>query len=279
MKHNLRHPHPLPLLITAATALLLASWAPLAAGQSSGSVPPAENPHQGVDCRRCHLQLADRQEAGLTDPDRCRSCHPRQSVGSDQDLGFHGAAAGGRCLECHTFHNPDRIATGLGEITLTALANLDRAHCGTCHQPDRDLAALSDAHQAAARLYHEQAGALQDLSPSQACLNCHSGTGATDWQGAAGGRVLAFSEHATHPFGVAVVPGRGDFAHRIRRELDPRIQLFDQQIQCQTCHNLTATGPDLLVAFPTSKALCLGCHQFRDGSQELRDDLLATMGR
>lgn len=277
MMNILRHTHPFPAPTTPVITLLLIVSAVACAGVPAAVAGDGETAHQGLDCRRCHLQQGTEDAADLLAASRCRSCHPDQFAGRDQALGFHTDANGRGCLSCHSFHAPGTIDTGLGEIALASLGDLDLAHCQSCHQAGSDLAALSDAHQAAARLYHEQAGSLRELSPSQACLNCHSNSAATAWQGAADGRVLAFSEHATHPFGVDVVPGRGDFAHRIRRELDPRVQLFDQRIECQTCHTLTATSKDLLAAFERPKDLCLGCHQFRDGTLENRDGMLATM--
>ena len=234
--------------------------------------------HQAADCRQCH-QRAGTQATGAraVDDSRCRSCHNRQLTRRDDPLGFHASTGTRSCLSCHSFHEPGTVNTTRGTITLDSLADLNLDHCISCHDGTPSLENLNRAHQAAASLYHEQAASLKDMSPSQACLNCHSNTSATTWQAAAGGDVLAFSEHATHPFGVTVSPGRGSYAHRIRKEIDARIPLFGGKIQCQTCHKLTSRQEDLIVAFPSTKDLCLGCHQFRDQPLVEKDDLMATM--
>jgi predicted CXXCH cytochrome family protein len=66
---------------------------------------------------------------------------------------------------------------------------------------------------------------------------------------------------ASHPIGVPVVPGAGDRWNHVRRSLDPRIELFDRRIECQTCHRLTNPENDHLVPFETKYQLCRGCHE------------------
>jgi len=132
--------------------------------------------------------------------------------------------------------------------------------CLSCHDSRGDLASLSPAHRKAAQLYHAQAAQLQNVSPSQTCLNCHSNQSSSSWQDQTDGAVIAFSEHASHPFGIRVVPGAGDSSNWIARDIDPRLPLFDGRIECQTCHLLTAANDELMIPFPTKYDLCKGCH-------------------
>jgi len=220
----------------------------------------AESPrgHDNPDCRQCHMRTA---EASTTAGD-CRACHADQFRGLGDRLGFHGSGARERCLDCHRYHEPGTVRTSRGTVQLASLKDLDTGHCYSCHEGG-NLAELNDAHLAAATLYHEGAASLQAVSPSEACLQCHSNSRATEWQ-AAGGEVLSFSEHATHPFSIEVQAGKGSFAHRIRQDIDPGIPLFAGRIECQSCHVLAGQQKDLVRTRSTPRELCLGCHQFRD---------------
>jgi predicted CXXCH cytochrome family protein len=235
--------------------------------------------HESADCRKCHLRAASTGSSLVSDNGTCLGCHSGQVSSRVNGLGFHGKRSQDRCLECHSYHKPGTVTTMRGFIELDSLEQLNPGHCLSCHDGKGSLQSLSEAHLVAATLYHEQAQSLQDISPSQACLNCHSNTSATDWQQTHGGDAMEFSEHSTHPYEVEVVPGRGGFGHRIRHEIDPAIPLFENKIQCQTCHQLTSERPDLIVAFDEPTDLCLGCHQFRDRDPEKRDPLVTAMAR
>jgi predicted CXXCH cytochrome family protein len=260
--------------------IMLTLCATTASGAESLTSSQATSPaHQTLDCRQCHSGSSARtgSTSPTVDDTRCRACHGKKLAAGADVLGFHAKAGGRSCLGCHSFHEPGTVTTNRGTLVLDSLQNLNTDHCLSCHDGKGPLTALNEAHLAAARLYHEQAASLAEISPSQACLNCHSNSAATSWQAAHGQDVLAFSEHATHPFEVEVVPGRGDFAHRIRKEIDPRIPLFEKRIQCQTCHQLTSDTEDLVVALPTTQDLCLGCHQFRDRPLVDKEEVMAAM--
>jgi predicted CXXCH cytochrome family protein len=261
----------LPLRYLALATLLLTPMICL------GADPGANEAHQGADCRTCHLQSMSAGSAALTGNQSCLPCHGALAGGGRSFGSFHLGAEDASCLKCHSFHAPDVVQTGLGSLSLAQLEGVAPDHCRSCHDGRGSLNKLSEAHRAAARLYHEQAGALKEISPSQGCLNCHSDGSATTWQRQAGGQVLAFSEHASHPFAVEIVPGQGSHAHRIRKEIDDRIVLMDGRIECQTCHNLTSESENLLATFPAPKDLCLGCHQFRDRQDQTPTDMMATM--
>ena len=152
------------------------------------------------------------------------------------------------------------------------------AHCSACHRKGADLARLSPAHRVAASLYHREAKSLAPVSPSQGCLNCHAAGSTSPWQSETGQERLTFNLHATHPLGVQVVAGSGRDERSLRPDLDPRLPLFEQRIECQTCHSLTAATADLLVPFEQPYDLCLGCHKLRNPQPSPRPEaLMATM--
>lgn len=271
---------------TALVATLL--WSLAATCSASGSAAAAaaaDDPHAGISCAKCHLGTAARAMAAATatavDPRSraCRNCHRdvQRRGGTAAALGFH---AGDRsdCAGCHTFHQAGRLKSAVGEVRLEA--GLEQAvsdHCAGCHVAGAHLADLTGAHRTAAALYHQDAAILADQTPSQGCLNCHSAGAANRWQSRTVEASLVFSEHATHPLGVAVVPGSGQDERRIRDRIDPRLRLFAGRIECQTCHSLTAPTPDLLVAFSTPRDLCLGCHELKSAPSERGQALMATM--
>ncbi len=223
----------------------------------------ASAPHDGVSCTVCHGRGDRARSAGETElvrQDRCLDCHATAADAASSSI-FHGQ---GRCLGCHTFHDPGVVTTAAGTIDLAALAGVNRAHCRACHDGKGPLADLSESHRAAGRLYHEQADRLAGLPGSTPCLWCHSEANATTWQAAATGDRIAFAEHASHPFGIPVKPGQGAVVRRMRDVIDPRIPLPEGRLECVSCHQLTAATRDRLIPFPSPKQLCLGCHQLND---------------
>ena len=277
MKDTLRT---LPAVLTA----LLLSAAPLAANGLSAS---AADPHEGIACTRCHLGATARAVAASApdDPDprsrTCRACHrdlaSRASAASAQ-LGFHDDPKAD-CAKCHVFHELGRVKTSVGELRLSSqgLGADVPAHCAGCHEAGADLGKLSPAHRAAAALYHRDAALLAGMSPSQGCLNCHSGGSGSTWQSGTGEQSLTFDQHATHPLGVMVAAGSGHDERRLRSPIDPRLRLFDGKIECQTCHALAGGRRDLLVAFPTQPELCLGCHQLKNSGPVPDTRVVAVM--
>jgi predicted CXXCH cytochrome family protein len=272
----------LPAVLTA----LILSAAPLGANGLSAS---DADPHEGLACARCHLGATARAiaTAGPNDPDprsrTCRTCHrdlgTRGSAASRQ-LGFHDDPKAD-CAGCHTFHELGRLKTAVGDLKMSAqgLGEGVPAHCAGCHEPGADLGTLSPAHRAAAALYHRDAALLVGMSPSQGCLNCHADDSGSTWQGEAGGQTLKFNQHATHPLGVLAVAGSGRDERKLRSPIDPRLRLFDEKVECLTCHSLTGGQPDLLVAFPSQPELCLGCHQLKNSNPSPAQDtrLMAVM--
>lgn len=243
----------------------------------------AENPSRGeaharTSCSRCHG--TDRMSGKALVRAACQACvvcHDSQPTTAAGPVDFH-ARARGRCLSCHGFHDTSRIKTSLGTIDRSANARVNPDQCRSCHASDGRVVNLSEAHLAAARLYHTDSRTMWGQTPSQACLNCHSSAAATAWIETTGPTRLTFSEHASHPVGIPVVPGQGDIRNHIRHELDSRLPLFAGRIECQTCHQITAPADDLLIPFEPKYGLCQGCHQHNgdNGTDPVPGPLLAT---
>lgn len=245
----------------------------LALGVAASAGPPSA--HDTVACRGCHDSgVAAQGMAGRTLADRCRDCHAAKDLATAAQ--FHDARSGD-CLDCHSFHEADRVATASGELSLKELGTIDSAHCRSCHVAKGSLGNLSPAHQAAAFLYHFEAGSLAGVSPSEACLRCHANDSDSSWA-VYHDESLLFSRHASHPYGVAVTAGAGGAGMPIRTTLDPRIPLFDGRIECQSCHRLTVDQDDLLIRFPAKYDLCLGCHRDAVPDGERRTPPVALAG-
>jgi predicted CXXCH cytochrome family protein len=216
--------------------------------------------HDDPNCRRCHSGADATAVSPAGERSRCTGCHQQATAKDDDGLSFHGDSRVS-CTHCHRYHDPDVVLTARGDISLAALAGVDREHCRACHAPGRRLDQLSAGHEAAAAVYHRDATVLAGLSPSAACRGCHSrDTGIAAWQGAIEGRAISFADHTSHPCEVVVQPGQATVGSWIQQDIDPRLRLPGGKIECVTCHDLTAKTPDLLVAFDRPRDLCLGCH-------------------
>ena len=227
-----------------------------------------------------HATTAGSALAGTAAMDRqCRSCHGDGPRGRGA-LGTDHADHGRRCTSCHQFHDANLVRTAAGSVDLAGLGEASAAHCQSCHAPGANLGDVSEGHRAAARLYHAEGGALADVSPSAACLRCHDRDSTSPWRQAAAGAAPLFDGHRSHAVGVPVDLGAGDHMVSIRRELDPRIRLFDGDMECQTCHQLATRTRYALAPVDSPKALCLGCHEFKRGATPMGDrSLLASSDR
>ncbi len=239
---------------------------------------PVPTAHQEAACGPCHKMTSFSSESGsgsVASPAnmKCLECHQTDKMSQNA---FH-ASASGRCLDCHVFHNPDKIAISPENNLLIRGDDIAGAHCQSCHDSRGRLTSLSPSHKVAANLYHNEAGSLGNTSPSQACLRCHSGASNSSWQTATEEGILAFNTHASHPFGIRVIPGQGNSTNRIRHDIDPRLPLFDGMMECQTCHLLTAGNEDLMIPFPAKYDLCNGCHEHNEDRKFNPADLMATI--
>lgn len=216
--------------------------------------------HKTLDCAQCHQVVAS---IGSTSPgpspiQQCRTCHSVSSL-SHGELGktFH-ANPERACSECHSFHHTTRVTAADREFGFSAETGV--ALCAACHNSGGSVATLSPGHVEAARLYHSNSAILSGLNASQACLVCHSENRTTIVDGMKLSNMPRFSERHTHPVGEIRATSRGADGSTIRTEFDPRLQLFNNRMECQTCHQLTAQTRHRLVRFETPQALCNGCH-------------------
>jgi predicted CXXCH cytochrome family protein len=220
--------------------------------------------HGGVDCVKCHAPVADIAESEFI-PDatsQCLVCHSQERLTAGSRLLFH-RSEGRACVECHAFHRPDEITVRGVSFHLRFTRSNQQALCGSCHSEDGHVENISGGHLRAAQLYHSDNQVLTGLSASSACLLCHSSEMNRTASMASTTLELKIPEFADHghPVGVPVIPGSGQPGNRIRERLDPRLPLFDQKMECQTCHSLTGSDRYLLTASMSSQELCQGCHQ------------------
>jgi hypothetical protein len=107
------------------------------------------------------------------------------------------------------------------------------------------------------------------------CLRCHDNSSSSTWKAATDGQ-LSFNTHASHPYGIRVIPGKGNSSNWIAHEIDSRLPMFEGKMECQTCHLLTADNEDLMVPFETKYDLCRGCHKHYGDEDGLTESLVAS---
>lgn len=246
-------------------------WTGNVPGQTPASAPDG---HREAACSLCHGGSGGFGAVAGGSADRsCLTCHDLQAQGAASVATFH-AGTGRDCTSCHSFHDPTVLKSSQ-VIIAPGTPDLDSGHCRGCHGPDGDLARISEAHRAAAALYHGAGRGLERTSPSESCLNCHAADSASPWRQATASR-LTFSTHASHPYGVAVIPGQGNAVDHISWSPDPRLPLFSGRMECQSCHLLTSGTAYDLIPYRNPYDLCLGCHEHEAGPGRGTGDLLAA---
>ena len=224
----------------------------------------AQSPHQTADCTICHVTVADigDQSFASFDPSaKCRSCHLRLDSPSEPRLTFH-IDENRRCLDCHIYHSPDEITVGDRTFQGASRRANRRALCASCHGVGEDPGRLSEGHRSAAGLYHSDYAVLAGLSPSEACMICHSDQSRSELVGSLSLTLTpTFSRHGNHPTGIPVILGRRFANSRLKASLDPDIRLFGGRIECQTCHSLSSTSEFHLIAGTDSNGICRKCHE------------------
>jgi len=222
------------------------------------------SPHEQVDCTTCHVAVAsvDGEVTPFIDPGtKCRNCHIRLDDFASPALTFHNDY-NRPCLDCHSYHSPDEVTVGDRNFHAKARQTSQRALCSSCHGEGENIKALSDGHRAAAGLFHSDYKLLAGISPSEACLLCHSEQlPSEEITALASGATPTFSRHGTHPTGRQVVFGRQLANSRIRRAFDPDVRLFGGRIECQSCHSLSSASQYRLLAGTDENSLCLKCHE------------------
>jgi predicted CXXCH cytochrome family protein len=223
--------------------------------------------HTGLACTECH-DFSGQATAGAAPSDRsCRSCHALQNaVRTGAGHAFHSDPSRG-CLECHSFHEVRSIKIRDQRFSIEFDNAALQAICRSCHLAGMGTPKPENGHEAAVDFFHSGDPALMNLSPSEACLICHDSDSFQEPPAFSACGAPRFRTRASHPFGVTVTPGQGEGAMPIRLDIDPRILLIDQRIECQTCHLAAGAGEDKLVELDGQLGLCLGCHQKVGGSR------------
>jgi predicted CXXCH cytochrome family protein len=223
----------------------------------------AQSSHQQADCAICHTTVADiaGEATAFIDPSaKCRICHVRLDDLSGPELTFHNSE-NRRCLDCHNFHSPNEIIVGDRVFHAESSRPAQRALCSSCHGVGEDVRMLSKGHRAAAGLFHSDYRLLAGLSPSEACMVCHSDQVRSETViTLTANSIPTLQQHGNHPTGVSVILGRQLTYSRIRTSLDPDIQLFGGRVECQTCHSLSSGTQFNLIAGSDRNSLCLKCH-------------------
>ncbi|MBU8871659.1 MAG: hypothetical protein KOO60_12405 [Gemmatimonadales bacterium] len=229
--------------------------------------------HETVSCTLCHFSGSQELGAsGLSRTGKCLQCHDGGEGRENFPLGFH-VGKDQDCSRCHSFHSPDEINVPGGRLSLAALEEAGSGHCLSCHGAGGRLADLSEAHRTASNLYHADLGVLAGLSPSQGCLQCHDADSGSPWQDSTRQAAVTFNRHASHPMGIPNRATRAANAFLIRLVPDRKLSLFENRIECQTCHQMTALTDNLVIPLAEKQDLCLGCHQRNDGKRNTPLDL------
>lgn len=224
--------------------------------------PQSNAAHAGMECSQCHQAVADiGSNLPATNPVLgCRSCHDL-AVNRDNRVAheFHKDQSR-QCNECHSFHETSVITAGGADFTFSKA--MGTGLCAACHNEAGSLGALSEGHQVAAKIFHSNSDLLKGADASTACLICHSENRTVQIDGMPAGSVPQFSERHMHPLGEIRVDGVIRNGTRVRASRDPRLRLFNNRIECTTCHQLTAITKYRLVEFESQQQLCAGCHEF-----------------
>jgi len=231
---------------------------PQAATRTQASAPIA---HQQASCRGCHWQVSAADATPVSGENQCRSCHTNSASepGSLAEQ-FH-SRNDMNCAKCHSFHETARLVAG--DRMFASPANEGgRYQCRSCHNSSGSLTNLSEAHRdAAVGFYHAENPRPSDQSPSQSCLACHTDGSHSKAPYDDSRQAVAINLHSSHPIECEVAAGKN---RSLKDPIDPRIRLFEDEIQCQSCHSLTSGADYSLVKFDAVYDLCLGCHDQSD---------------
>lgn len=231
-------------------------------------IPDADNQnkytneaHTGLDCAKCHSILAYADESDLPLPDPsvgCRSCHTNGEAAAPPESPWHTEKSTD-CVRCHSFHQSNMIYAGDDEFELSSQSQTQKKACLTCHSSSASLEGVAEYHIKARHLFHSDIP-VNANSLSEICLNCHGGEltpGIADLTTDA----ISVTHSVSHPVGIKPVPGQANKTIRIRYVIDPKVVLYDGQIECQTCHQLDRSQTAFSSPFEPAYDLCLGCHE------------------
>lgn len=222
------------------------------------------HPHQAVDCRSCHSFRSDvaADSSGAKRPHataQCLGCHAA-SMSSDKTLSlFH--ERGDDCADCHSFHQPKRLAID-GDTTTITLARSGSQLCADCHK-STDKPEVSPGHREAARLLHGELAESYSGNTSGFCLACHDVTSSIPAI-SSGFATPRLHMSASHPYDIRLTPGyrRAGSSLKLQDRIAPSIRSIDGNITCISCHSLTSDNKGLLVTSVES-GLCTSCHDMQ----------------
>ncbi len=216
--------------------------------------------HLSLECATCH----DWHPGGdLPVDEACMGCHETWLPEHDAAAGVFHDPTDRSCSRCHGYHSTEMLkATGNFFQRPYGEAQVLR-HCSSCHRYDNGLDTISDGHvMAAAQQYHQDSYQLLIVGLSEACMNCHDEDSENPDTPPA---TPAFPAHASHPIGLGIPPQSPWEFSGFREEIATDLELFDDQMECTTCHRIPAPTVFRLVPFPTVTDLCNGCHDMAPG--------------
>lgn len=176
------------------------------------------------------------------------------------------------CVTCHSVSAGEHT-TGQGAAS-DFLRAIDAGSglCSQCH--DSTGISAQDMHAVATRRAHlpqaKSASSRLSDSPDWAsanCLSCHDGAMASDVSAVSGiaGAGLFNMRSTGHPVGVSYQlsdPRGADGTLKSPAMMDDRIRLFNNRVECGSCHSLYSAETKLLVISNDRSELCLSCHEY-----------------
>ncbi|KAA3632791.1 MAG: hypothetical protein DWP97_10455 [Calditrichaeota bacterium] len=218
--------------------------------------------HNTVHCGNCHSMNSKISSTGEI-PGRsatCQNCHdPLKSSANYFGFSFHDDPTR-NCTDCHSFHKTDVIKAKESRFSLEFYDNSKMYNCVACHNKNSSPDQLSAGHQQASLLYHSDSLYTQKLSASENCLVCHGFNSTLNVKNSSSAKIPFINLHASHPNEVIVEKGYKTGMRNIKVNIDEKLKLLDNRIECLTCHNLSAGSNKLLAQFDSQKELCSGCH-------------------
>lgn len=219
--------------------------------------------HRAIDCSECHRLIASTEEIhpGPTELWRkCEDCHDRSALAAGDSLQFHRSSSR-PCTDCHSFHSTSRITAGQVLFRFRFREAGIKNLCLPCHANGKEVDRIGAAHrEAAVTVYHRDYEYLQDVSPSEACLICHSNQVAGFLVSSLEQRPPRFNPHASHPLGRPMIAGHSPGGYSERLPDNDAVRLVEGRIECQTCHDMTSPQPKLLPVLGPETDLCTTCH-------------------
>ncbi len=243
----------------------LSSLSPTGAG--SALAGEASRPGLNPRCTDCH------------DPDPLFS-HPVDFVPSMKiPEGFPLVDGRMTCTTCHDDRWPQAHAAARSAgSSLLRSSQFGIDFCSNCHEQasmevtDMHAHAISRAHHVwgdgspSFGVSADKRSKPDYSASSRICMSCHDGFIASSAAGPHG----AFSSSGgtagstDHPVGLDYRLTSHDTDGRLvpASALDPRIRLFTDRVECESCHSLYSDERNKLVIGTTQTELCLSCHDY-----------------